>query len=168
MPKLLLAAALALALFLPPSASAGAAGRTEQFPARPVQVFDVKAGKVVHSVENDEEFQEMARGWLRSVTGLSPRIRPGEECGFVYRVPLAEPAVVRTGGTSITVRDVFLFHCERNKPVLLVFDPANRPYLLNFDADLRPFLRKIAAPGAPPRRDQGVRLPDRSLPTRSV
>jgi hypothetical protein len=168
MPKMLLAALLALALSLTPSASAGAAGRTEQFPARPVQVFDVKAGKVIHTVENDEEFQEMARGWLRSVTGLSPRIGPGEECGFVYRVPLAEPGVVRIGGTAITVRDVFLFHCERDKPVLLVFDPSNRPYLLNFDADLRPFLRKIAAPGSPPRRDEGTPQPGRRLPTKSA
>src|SRR5690554_3832023 len=93
MPRILLAALLALTLSLPPAAGANAAGEAERLPARPVQVFEVKAGKVVHSVTNDEEFQEMAREWLRSVTGLSPRIQPGEDCGFVYRVPLAEPSV---------------------------------------------------------------------------
>jgi hypothetical protein len=149
MPRSLLAALIALATVLLPSAGLHAAGKTERLPARPVQIFDVKAGKVVHSVANDEEFQRMAREWLQSVTSLSPKLQPGEECSYVYRVPLAEPGVVRIGGTSITVRDIFLFHCEREKPMLLVFDSGNRPYLLNFDADLRPFFRKIAAPGAP-------------------
>ena len=151
MPKILLAAWFALALALLPSAGWCAAEQAERLPARPVQVFDVKAGKVVYSVANDEEFQRMAREWLQSVTGLSPRLKPGEDCGFVYRVPLAEPGAVRLGETTIAVRDIFLFHCEREKPLLLVFDPNNRPYLLNFDADVRPFLRKIAAPGAPQR-----------------
>lgn len=150
MPRILLAALLALMLSLPQEAGAIAAAEAENLPLRPVQVFDVKAGKVVYSVTNDEEFQKMAREWLRSVTGLSPKLQPGEDCGFVYRVPLAEPDVVRIGDTSITVRDIFLFHCERQKPVLLVFDPGNRPYLLNFEADVSPFLRKIAAPGTPP------------------
>jgi hypothetical protein len=146
----MMAALLALTLAAIAPGSVAAARHAEHLPARPVQVFDVKAGKVVHTVENDEEFQELARTWLRSVTGLSPKLHPGEDCGFVYRVPLAEPGVARIGDTSIAVRDVFLFHCERDKPLLLVFDAGNRPYLLNFEADLGPFLRKLAAPGMPP------------------
>ena len=162
MSRTLIAALSALVLALAACASAFAReasaiddiqGRTPQTPGRPVQVFDVKAGKVVRSVPNDAEFQQMAREWLRSVTGLSPRLQPGEDCGFVYRVPLTEPVAVRAGGMTITVRDVFLFHCERKKPLLLVFDSGNRPYLLNFEADLRPFLRKLAAPEAPPRHN---------------
>ena len=160
MPRMMLAVLLALAFCA--SGAAHASERTERLPVRPVQVFDVKAGKVVRTVENDEAFQEMAREWLRSVTGLSPRIGPGEECGFVYRVPLAEPGLARIGETSITVRDIFLFHCEREKPMLLVFDPGNRPYLLNFDADIRPFLRKIAAPEPPPRP---TKSPDEETPS---
>jgi hypothetical protein len=146
---MLMAAILALTLAAAPG-QAFAAQQAERFPAGPVQVFDVQAGSVVHAVENDEEFQTMAREWLRSVTGLSPKLRPDESCGFVYRVPLAEPGAVRIGETTIAVRDVFLFHCKRDKPLLLVFDASNRPYLLNFDADLKPFLRKLAAPGSPP------------------
>lgn len=143
-------AAAALLLFASVVLAPGslAAEKSRNVPVRPVQVFDVKAGKVVYSMPNDRQFQEMARSWLAAVTGLSPRLKPEEECGYVYRVPLAEPAPVRVGGTTITARDVFLFVCERSKPVLLVFDASNRPYLLNFEADLRPFLRKIAAPRA--------------------
>jgi hypothetical protein len=132
------------------SASSPARERKAHPPLRPVQVFDVKAGRVVRTIPNDEEFQAMAREWLRSVTGLSPKLQPGEDCGFVYRVPLAEPGTARIGGTEIAVRDLFLFHCVREHPLLLVFDSGNRPYLLRFEADLRPFLRKLAAPEAPP------------------
>jgi len=147
------------------SRAAGAAPAREQMPLKPVQVFDVKAGKVVRTVPNDEEFQAMAREWLRSVTGLSPRLRPSEDCGFVYRVPLAGTAAVRIGGTAIAVRDIFLFQCERERPLLLVFDPDNRPYLLQFEADLRPFLRKLAAPEAPPPDDRKDRPRFRGIPT---
>jgi len=113
---------------------------------KPVQVFDVKAGKVVRTVSNDAEYQKIAKGWLKSVTGLSPKMKPDEKCGFVYRIPLAKPQPVAVGKLSFSVRDVFLFHCPDAEPILLVFDDARRPYLLELKTDLKPFLRKIAAP----------------------
>ncbi|WP_314002810.1 hypothetical protein [uncultured Paenibacillus sp.] len=113
---------------------------------KPVQVFDVKAGKVVKTIPNDAEYQRFAVEWLRSVTGLSPQLKPHEKCGFVYRVPLTRPIQTQVGALKFEVDDVFLFHCEQYEPVLLVFDAERRPYLLTFKADLKPFLRKIAAP----------------------
>ncbi|EXX91117.1 VirB6 component [Paenibacillus darwinianus] len=113
---------------------------------KPVQVFDVKAGKVVKTIPNDAEYQRYAAEWLSSVTGLSPQLKPNEKCGFVYRVPLSRPIATKVGGQTIEVDDVFLFYCEEFEPVLLVFDAERKPYLLNFKADLKPFLRKIAAP----------------------
>ena len=109
-------------------------------------MFDVEAGKVVHTAPNDDEYQDMAKRWLLSVTGFSPKVSPDEKCGYVYRVPLAEPYTVRVGSASVTAQDVFLFYCERTDPILLVFDPNNKPYMLAFKADLAPFLKKIAAP----------------------
>lgn len=129
-----------------PADRSSEASSSEDHPLKPVQVFDVEAGKVVHTLPNDTEYQEMAKRWLLSVKGLSPKVSPDDRCGFVYRVPLAEPYTVRVGEVPITVQDVFLFYCKRTDPVLLVFDPNNKPYLLTFDADLSPFLRKIAAP----------------------
>ncbi len=138
----LLAAFMCL-LTVPSSALAAA---SEEPDMKPVQVFDVKAGKVVRTIPNDAEYQQYAQGWLKSVTGLSPKVRPDEKCGFVYRVPLRQPYPLQVDKLSFSVSDVFLFYCKGSEPILLVFDEARRPYLLTIQADLKPFLRKIAAP----------------------
>jgi len=122
------------------------ASASEEPAMKPVQVFDVKAGKVMRTIPNDAEYQKIAQSWLKSVTGLSPKMKPDEKCGFVYRIPLQKPQPLTVGKLSFTVRDVFLFHCPDADPILLVFDEARRPYLLELKADLKPFLRKIAAP----------------------
>ncbi|PZD93584.1 hypothetical protein DNH61_23490 [Paenibacillus sambharensis] len=126
--------------------NAQAAVQGEDITLKPVQIFDVKAGKVVRTLPNDEEYQKMASSWLRSATKLSPKIKPDDKCGFVYRVPLDKPVSLKIGKTEFAVDDVFLFYCPENDPLLLVFDAAKKPYLLEFEADLKPFLRKVAAP----------------------
>ena len=136
-----LLAAVLVVLAVPASVFA-----SEEPAMKPVQVFDVKAGKVVRTIPNDAEYQKIAQGWLKSVTGLSPAMKPDEKCGFVYRIPLLKPQPLAVGKLSFTVRDVFLFHCPDANPLLLVFDEARRPYLLDLTTDLKPFLRKIAAP----------------------
>ncbi|GGF89194.1 hypothetical protein [Paenibacillus abyssi] len=110
---------------------------------KPVQVFDVAQGKVVKSFDNDAEFQGFAESWLKSVTGLAPQLKPDDKCGYVYRIPLTKPAMIKTGNLSLHVEDVFLFYCAGKPPILLVFDTEKRPYLLNFKADLQPFLNKV-------------------------
>ncbi|GBF72832.1 hypothetical protein PA598K_01102 [Paenibacillus sp. 598K] len=116
--------------------------------AKPVQVFDVVAGKVVKTVDNNEEFQRYAKGWLGAVTGLSPQLKPDEKCGYVYRVPLDQPVTVKTGKLEVQTDDVFLFYCPDKPAVLLIFDAQKKPYLLSFQADLQPFLKKIGSPAA--------------------
>jgi hypothetical protein len=138
---LLLAALVCLAV--PASALAA---MSEEPAMKPVQVFDVKAGKVVRTIPNDAEYQQFAQGWLKSVTGLSPKVRPDEKCGFVYRIPLQKPYPLQVDKLNFAVNDVFLFYCSGAEPILLVFDEARHPYLLELTTDLKPFLRKIAAP----------------------
>ncbi|GBG11978.1 hypothetical protein PAT3040_06837 [Paenibacillus agaridevorans] len=113
---------------------------------KPVQAFDVAQGKVVRSVPNDKSFQKMSKKWLKSVTGLAPQMTADNSCTFVYRIPLAKPAVVKADAISITTNDVFLFYCENNPPLLLVFDGERKPYLLLFKEDIKPFIRKVGIP----------------------
>lgn len=113
---------------------------------KPVQVFDVAAGKVVKTVENNEEYQNYAKSWLNSVTGLSPQLKPDEKCGHVYRIPLEQTVTVKTGKLTLQADDVFLFHCPNKPSVLLVFDSQKKPYLLSFKANLQSFLKKIDSP----------------------
>lgn len=143
--KIVILLALAFCLALPYSAAAHAGDERAVLP-KPVQVFDVAAGKVVKSVPNSKEFQDYAKSWLASVTGLSPKLEANEKCGYVYRIPLTEAAAVKTAGLDTRVTDVFLFYCPDKPALLLVFDENRKPFLLQFKADIKPFLKTIAIP----------------------
>ncbi|MFX3633432.1 MAG: hypothetical protein ACE3L7_24085 [Candidatus Pristimantibacillus sp.] len=117
-------------------------------PFKPVQVFDVKAGKVIKSVPNDKEFQEQANSWLGSITNLAPQLKNDESCSYVYRIPLEKPVTIAITGNRIAAQDVFLFNCADKPPLLLVFDEQRKPYLFQFKADIKPFIKKIGIPAS--------------------
>ncbi|MBW7474134.1 hypothetical protein K0T92_05215 [Paenibacillus oenotherae] len=143
--KILILFSLAVCLLLPYSAAAHAGSEGTEQP-KPVQAFDVEAGKVVKTVPNSKEYQAFAKSWLDSVTGLAPQISANEKCGYVYRIPLMEPVSVKTTGLAVQTSDVFLFYCPNKPPLLLIFDENRKPYLLLFKADIGPFLKTIAIP----------------------
>lgn len=111
--------------------------------SRPVQLFDVKAGKVIKSMPNDEQFQTMARGFLSTVTGLAPQIAPDKNCSYVYRIPLNESYALKVGELSIQTNDVFIFYCQNSKPIILCFNEQRKPFVLEFQSDLTPLLIKL-------------------------
>jgi len=113
-------------------------------PNRPVQAFDVVAGKVVKTVPNSTDYQKIAADWLKSVKGLAPQANIGSKCGYVFRIPLDKPAEVKAGAQSLHTSDVFLFYCPDKLKLLLVFDEQRKPFLLDFTADVAPFLQRIA------------------------
>ncbi|SFE64099.1 hypothetical protein SAMN04487969_104317 [Paenibacillus algorifonticola] len=139
-----LCAACSLFIF----ASTGFAQETaeEHHTVGPIQVFDVKAGKVVLSVPNDKDYQKMVNSWLGSVTGLAPQLTNDNTCSYVYRVPLEKPFKLSTNNISLHVNEVFLFVCEGKAPQLLVFDEQRRPLLLLFKADIAAFIKKVGIP----------------------
>lgn len=124
-----------------------AASSPEQM-LRPVQVFDVAAGKVVKTIPNDSTFQKMASEWTSSVTGLAPQVTTDQACSYVYRVPLAKPVTISSGHLSVTTSDLFLFYCKEQPPVLLAFDDQRKPYLFLFKADIAPFIKKVGLPAS--------------------
>lgn len=140
--KIIVLLALAFCLLLPSAALArtGDEGAGSQ---RPVQAFDVTAGRVVKSVPNSAEFQSYAKAWLGSVTGLAPQLTADEKCGYVFRIPLNEIATVKVDGQNVKTMDVFLFYCPDKPQVLLIFDENRKPYLLQFKADTKPFLKTM-------------------------
>ncbi|MCA0754359.1 hypothetical protein KP806_04810 [Paenibacillus sp. N4] len=113
---------------------------------KPVQVFDIAAGKVVKMIPNDPEFQSMAAGWTGSVTGLAPQITSDPSCSYVYRVPLDKPVTVKANEITVTSDDLFLFYCKDKPPLLLMFDSERKPYLFLFSADITPFVKKVGLP----------------------
>lgn len=147
-PIVSLLAAVAVLLLFGQAASAAGGPPADAGAIKPVQVFDVAAGRVVKTMPNDAEFQAFAAAWLQSVTGLAPQVQAGADCPYVYRVPLAKPATVTAGTVKVETADVFLFNCRSKPPLLLVFDAQRRPYLLQFQADIAPFVRKTGIPAS--------------------
>ncbi|GGD64826.1 hypothetical protein [Paenibacillus nasutitermitis] len=129
--------------FLIPAVASAAPPQDGSVSQRPVQAFDIGAGKVVKSVPNNKEFQAYAINWLGSVTGLAPQAKPEDKCGYVFRIPLKEPAMVKAGTASVRTSDVFLFYCPDKPQVLLIFDENRKPFLLTFKADTKPFLKQM-------------------------
>ena len=113
---------------------------------RPVQLFDVAAGKVVKNIPNDDEFQKIVASWTKSITGLAPQITSDANCSHVFRVPLAKPANIKWNEINVNFSDVFLFYCKDKEPFLLVFDEQRKPYLFLFKEDIKPFLTKVGFP----------------------
>ncbi|MFD0713635.1 hypothetical protein [Paenibacillus sp. GCM10027626] len=140
-----LAAVLLAFCILLPQAGLAQAQQDPHAPSalRPVQVFDVTAGKVVKTVENNVKFQRIAGEWLRSVSGPAPQTKIGDKCGYVFRLPLATPSEVKVGDHTVTAADLFMFYCPQKPQLLLVFDQNRKPYLLQFTADIKPFLKTM-------------------------
>ncbi|MDQ0058132.1 hypothetical protein [Paenibacillus harenae] len=116
---------------------------------KPVQVFDVAAGKVVKTIENDADFQKMAADWVSSISDLAPQLSADENCGYVYRVPLANQVTIKVKEISVTTDDIFLFYCKDKPPLLLAFDENRKPFLFLVKADIKPFIQKVGIPALP-------------------
>jgi len=140
-----MAAALLLVMSLQGYAAAAAAAQSDPSPngsMKPVQVFDVAAGKVVKTIPNDKEFQKFAQSWIKSITGLAPNLTNDKSCSYVFRVPLSQAVTVKINEVSVATDDLFLFYCKDKPPLLLLFDEKRRPYLFLFKEDIAPFLKK--------------------------
>ncbi|BBH19669.1 hypothetical protein Back11_10140 [Paenibacillus baekrokdamisoli] len=140
--KLIAMLAIAFCLLLPTAAGAKAHddGTSQQ---RQIQVFDVNAGKVIKTAPNSKEYQDYAKSWLGSVSGLSPKVGVNDKCGYVFRIPLDQPAAVKAGTVTVQTSDLFLFYCPGKAQLLLIFDENRKPYLLEFKADIKPFLKSL-------------------------
>ncbi|WP_028610587.1 hypothetical protein [Paenibacillus harenae] len=115
---------------------------------KPVQVFDVQAGKVVKTIPNDQQFQAFAASWTSSITGLAPQLTSDASCSYVYRVPLEKPVTIKVNEVIVASDDLFLFYCKDKPPLLLVFDENRKPFLFLFSADITPFIKKVGIPAS--------------------
>lgn len=113
---------------------------------KPVQVFDVAAGKVIKTIPNDADYQAFAASWVKSITGLAPQLTSDESCSYVYRVPLEKAVSIKVNDITVASDDLFLFYCKDKPPLLLVFDEKRRPFLYLFKADIKPFIQKVGVP----------------------
>ncbi|MCY7485552.1 type IV secretion system protein VirB6 [Paenibacillus alvei] len=109
----------------------------------PIQLFDIKAQRIVKTFPNNKEFQATAAQWIKSITGPSPQLTIGHQCGYIVRIPLTSPADVVLPRETVQVKDVFLIYCPEKEPLLLVFSKERKPYLLRINIDVKPFIQQL-------------------------
>lgn len=136
------AVAVCLSCFIALAAFSSVA--SADLPEQQVQVYDVAQKQVVKKLDNTEAIQKEALGWLSSIQGAAPQMQIDPKCGYVYRVPFTSPVPVSFASISGTITEVFLFHCENRKPILLIFVD-RKPYLLQFGRDVAPFLKLVGS-----------------------
>lgn len=111
--------------------------------APPIQLFDIKAQRIVKTFPNNKDFQATAALWIKSITGLSPQLTIGHQCGYIVRIPLAPAADIVLPRETVQVNDVFLIYCPEKEPLLLVFTKERKPYLLQINTDVKPFMQQL-------------------------
>jgi len=109
----------------------------------PIQLFDIKAQRIVKTFPNSKKFQAVAASWLKSITGLSPQLTIGHQCGYIVRIPLTSVADVVLPRETVQIKDVFLIYCPDKDPLLLVFSKERKPYLLRINLDVKPFMQQL-------------------------
>jgi Xaa-Pro aminopeptidase len=140
------AALFALAAFSAHSAAANAyvTPVTTETYARPVQVFDVRQGKVVVLLPNTQEMQEEAKTWIQAVESLSKQAKVEPKDGIVVRIPLQEPVAIKPEISADRAEEIYVFISQNSSAPakMLVFTQKSQPLLVNAQVNLTPFLRK--------------------------
>lgn len=111
-----------------------------------VEIFDIKAGKIVGSRRNNAVFRREACKYLGSVTGMYGNVKVFPDAGYIVRIPVeppaeASPKLLKDAGI-LSVDTVYVIFPEKVQPYLLILDGRSRPLCFNFDADTA-FLQDI-------------------------
>lgn len=108
-----------------------------------VQVFDIKSGKVIKTIPNDDQIQQFANQLISSITGLAPEVSPDSSAQSIIRIPISTPRQIKVGQTNLFINELFLFHYKTKHSLLLVFDENKKPFLLQYTSDSTPLIKYI-------------------------
>lgn len=109
----------------------------------PVQLFDIKAQRIIRTLPNNATFQAEANKWITSVSGISPQLTIGHSSGHIVRIPLLAFTNIVLPKETLQVKDVFLIYCPGKEPLLLVLSKERKTYLLTLNTNVKPFMKQM-------------------------
>ena len=108
-----------------------------------IEVFDIGKGKVMAEVERNPEIQQEVEKYLKTITGVYPKVRPIPSAGLMVKIPL-EPAVkVHNQWLTEIVDEVIIIFPPQEEPHIMVFDDENRSYFFTFKANADTLLKNL-------------------------
>lgn len=108
-----------------------------------IEIFDIKKGKVIMSVQSNTDSHQEVKKFLEGITGVYVKFNPIPNKGFIIRVPLEPNIVVKNQWLNDLVDEVTIIFTDQEDPYLMVFNDENRPFFFTFEGDTANFLRLI-------------------------
>lgn len=133
---------LAIALLL----IAAGLGNPKPTSAQPnqVEVFDVKAGKVVRQFPMAPDIRSNAERWIGSISGIVASVNPEPKEGIIIGIPLTPSLQVSNNWVRDRAKVLFVFINRMNirQPTLLLINEEDQPLLYQATVDMSPFLEQ--------------------------
>lgn len=108
-----------------------------------VQVFDVKEGHVIKSVDSSSKIQKQVKRILKNVYEFAPEVQPDMKAKYIIRIPVKSGTTVKLNDASIAIQELFIFYYVDKEPLLLVFDENKKPFLFHTSYSIEPLLKLI-------------------------
>lgn len=108
-----------------------------------VQVFDVKQGHVVKTLDNSSKIQKQVKRILKHVYEFAPEVQPDMKAKYIIRIPVKKGTAIKLNDNSISIKELFIFYYVDKEPLLLVFDENKKPFLFHTKQSIEPLLNAI-------------------------
>lgn len=113
-----------------------------------VEIFDINEGKVIKKIKSNPSIQKEAGNFLKGITGMYAKVKAIPDKGYIARVPLRPPVMIKNQWLNDLVKEVFVIFPENEKPYLLILDDKLRPLFYNFKGNTDEFLKILDIPQA--------------------
>lgn len=111
--------------------------KSEQEVNKKIEVFDVKAGKVIKSLEFNQEVQDEVLQNIANISGLFVKVNALPVDGYIVRIQFDAPANINNtwvnSSNIYNVSDAFIIFPEKESPYILLFDEQKRPFFFCFE-----------------------------------
>ncbi|NMD71209.1 hypothetical protein HHO41_12955 [Bacillus sp. DNRA2] len=110
---------------------------------RQIEIFDISKGKVIRNVQSKPEIQEEVKEFLEGITGVYVKYNPIPNEGFMIRIPIDRPVMVKNKWFNDLVDEVTIIFSGQENPYLMVFDDENRMHIFTFEGDTAKLLKLL-------------------------
>ncbi|WP_147534394.1 hypothetical protein [Bacillus marasmi] len=110
---------------------------------RQIEVFEISKGKVIAIVQQNPQLQQEVKTFLEGISGVYVKYNPIPKTGYMIRVPLEPPIMVKNQWFNDLVDEVTIIFSGQENPYIMVFDDENRLHFLTFERDTAHFLRLL-------------------------
>lgn len=108
-----------------------------------IELFDINEGCVVKMIESTPTIQKEVENSLKGITGLFAKFNPIPDKGYMIKIPLETPVIIKNQWINTFVDEVVIVFPEEEKPYLMVFDGKDRTFFFSFKCNIKELLENM-------------------------